>query len=111
MLTVEQIHGAKDFKESVVEVPEWGGPVRIRTLSMAARYEITEKSMRVTAGGREDDNTKFAAATLHLGVIEPKLTYEDAQKIIAAHSFEPIQKLVDEIWKISGMKEDSAKNA
>ena len=106
MLTLEAIHGAKDFKEADVEVPEWGGAVTVRTLSMAARYEIGERSLK----DGKVDNAKFAAGTLAGGIVEPKMTYEDALKVVDGHSPEPIQRLVDEVWKLSGLTEQVAKN-
>ena len=106
MLKLEEIHGAKDFKESDVEVPEWGGAVKVRTLSMAARYEISERSLK----DGKVDTIKFAAGTLASGIVEPKMTYEDALKVVEGHSPEPIQRLVDEVWKLSGLTEQIAKN-
>lgn len=108
MLTLEAIHGAKDFKESEVDVPEWGGKVKVRTLSMAARYFISEVSLK--ANKTEVDSVKFAAGTLCHGVVEPKMGYEDAVKVVDSHASEPIQRIVDEVWRLSGLSESVAKN-
>lgn len=111
MLTLEAIHKAKDYRESDVEVPEWGGAVKCRTLSMAARYEISERSVIDKGGKPGVDNVKFAAGTLAHGVIEPKMSFDEAMEVIKTHSPEAIQRLVDEVWKLSGLAEAVAKNA
>ena len=110
MLTIEDIHKAKDFLESEVDVPEWGGKVMVRTLSMASRYSISEQSMVEKGKSREVDTIKFAAGTLEHGLVSPKMTAGDALKVVREHSPEPIQKLVDEIWRLSVLKEAVAKN-
>lgn len=40
MLTIDQIKGADDRPYTDVEVPEWGGVVRLRCLSLGIRTEI-----------------------------------------------------------------------
>jgi len=107
MLTIEAIQTAKDYKEADVEVPEWGGVVKVRTLSMAARYEISEQSMK----GGVVDNMKFAAGSLAHGVVDPKMTYAQTLELLSKHSPEPIQRIVDAVWKLSGLTEEVAKNA
>lgn len=37
MLTADQILGASDIIARTVDVPEWGGPVRVRMMTSAAR--------------------------------------------------------------------------
>lgn len=106
MLTAEAIGAAKDYEEAVVAVPEWGGEVRVRTLSMGARYEINTRSV---SNGKMD-NAKFAAATIEFGVVEPKLTKEQAEKIVAERAHDPINRLIGRIWELSGIKEQAAKN-
>lgn len=107
MLKLDEIHKAKDFRESEVAVPEWGGTVKCRTLSMAARWEIGQKSMN----GDKVDNVKFAAGTMQHGLIEPVMTYDEAVKVINEHHPAPIQRIVDEVWRLSGLTEAVAKNA
>lgn len=107
MLTLDAIQKARDFKEADLEVAEWGGAVKLRTLSMAARYEISEQAIK----DGKVDSVKFAAGTLAHGVVEPKMTYEDALGVVNSHAPEPIQRIVDEVWKLSGLTEQIAKNA
>lgn len=107
-LTAEAILGAKDFKEMLVEMPEWGGAVKVRTLSMGARYEISANA-RDAKGAR--DNTAMAISTLVHGVVEPKLTREQAQQIVATKPLETVDKVLDAVWRLSGILEgEAAKN-
>ncbi len=42
-LSVESILSAEDFQYADVEIPEWGGTVRVRSLSGGQRSVITQK--------------------------------------------------------------------
>ena len=110
MLTLDAIMKAKDYREADVDVPEWGGAVKCRTLSMAARYEISERSVIDKGGKPTVDNVKFAAGTLAHGVVDPKMSFDEAMKVIAEHPPETVQILVDEVWRLSGLREEIAKN-
>lgn len=106
MLKLDEIKTAKDFREEVVSVPEWGGEVRVRTLSMGARYEISTISEK--AGGV--DTLKFAASTMAHGVSDPVMTYDQALEVIKTRAPEPIQRIIDAVWAVSGIAEATIKN-
>lgn len=105
ILTAEAVAAAKDYEETLVQVPEWGGEVKVRTLSMGARYEMNKRAVK----DGKVDNAIFTSATLEFGVVEPKLTRDQAEKIVAERADAPIQRIVDEIWRLSGLKEVDAK--
>ena len=46
MLTRDEILGADDLTSSVVEVPEWGGCVRVRAMSAAERDAFDEEILK-----------------------------------------------------------------
>jgi len=50
MLTKEQIFSADDIKTVDVEVPEWGGTVRLASMSAAARDEYEQMLFRSRDG-------------------------------------------------------------
>ena len=110
MLTAEQMLAAKDFREEVVAVPEWGGEVKVRTLSMGARYAINDRALKVVGNDRRLDNRIFAAATLEHGLVEPRLDAKQAEALMDK-SPEPVERIIAAIWRISGLEADAAKNA
>lgn len=65
LLTKEQILGAEDVKSKIVEVPEWGGSVKVSTMSGRAR-DMFERSIVAANGQASTDNirAKLAAATI-----------------------------------------------
>jgi hypothetical protein len=106
MLTLEQIQEVDDRPEKVVEMPEWGGNVRIKALSVDG---VTEATDRARVNGEVDD-MKAAMNMVIAGVIEPKLTPESAA-LLTGKSAAAVTRLVNEISKLSGISADDAKKA
>jgi hypothetical protein len=82
-LTIDAILAAHDLPSEVVEVPEWGGKVKVQGLSRAA-YDDIAKAAEVTvpptgpgqqATTRRDDD-KFSDLLLLACVVEPRFTDE-----------------------------------
>lgn len=90
-LTLEQIGLAEDIKEKDVEIPEWGGTVRIRGVSKA----VFDRWMELPAEDWAD-----TAYLLSEAVIDPKITEEDALKL-REKSAAAVNRLVGEINQIS----------
>lgn len=108
-LTAEQLLAAKDFVEEHVDVPEWGGCVKVRTLSMGARYRIAEGS--ATLKGREQrvDSVRLAVLTLLHGIVDPKLTEEQAI-LLAEKNASAVERVIQAIWRASALDTETAKN-
>lgn len=82
-LSVDQILAANDLPSEVVEVPEWGGKVKVQGLSRAA-YDGIAKAAEVTvpatgpgqqAGTKRDDD-KFSDLLFLACVVEPRFADE-----------------------------------
>jgi hypothetical protein len=82
-LTVDAILSAADLPSEVVQVPEWGGAVKVQGLSRAA-YDAIAKAAEVTvpatgpgqvAGTKRDDD-KFSDLLFLACVVEPQFTDE-----------------------------------
>jgi len=63
LLTKEQILGAMDLKTMDVSVPEWGGTVRVQTMTGAARDEY-EQSLVRSRGKDKSKNLENVRAQL-----------------------------------------------
>jgi hypothetical protein len=71
--TVQQILEAapKDLKEELVEVPEWGYSVRIRSSSAAQQASIKEDGFTFTGEETQVAWSEMEIKTFQQGVIEP----------------------------------------
>lgn len=97
-LSREQVLAAPDRPEQVVDVPEWGGSVKIRALSLEAFRRI--QASNVDAAGELDS---FAAMqhVLVEGIVEPELEPADVQAM-GQRSVAPVSRLAVAIVRLSG---------
>jgi len=63
LLSKEQILGAQDLRFETVSVPEWGGEVRIRTMTGADR-DAYEQSLFASRGPDEKSNLRNVRARI-----------------------------------------------
>ena len=81
-LSADDIWSADDIREETIEVPEWHGSVRIRALTLEQIANLATKVTRRTPGGQDIvDRELSVALTLVYGMIEPKLTELDVQRL------------------------------
>ena len=82
-LSAESIWSANDIQESEVDVPDWGGKVKIRGLTLeqmsTLATRVTHRNVRT--GQDEIDRELSVALTLIYGMVEPQLTEADAAKL------------------------------
>lgn len=69
ILTLDDIRSASDLGEKTIDVPEWGGSVRVRGLTMEEARDIQRKA---TVDG-EIDEARVVMLTVATGLIEPAL--------------------------------------
>lgn len=98
ILTPDQIMGADDLKRETVPVPEWGGDVVLQALSVRALNECNRKA---TVGG-EVDSEKITVQMVIEGMVEPKLTDDQAGQL-AGKSAAVINRLGEIVLKLSGV--------
>jgi hypothetical protein len=115
MLTVDQILDAPDLAEEVVEVPAWGGEVRVRAFSKAKQQELRRAATVVTIGANgkpeEDvDSAKLERLMLVAGLVDPVFSFDQAD-LLAEKSAGAVDTILKRILAISGLTEDAAKAA
>lgn len=98
ILSVEAVLEQDDRKELVIDVPEWGGAVKIRALTKRAYTDIQKAS---TVDGQIDD-LKFEMNLLLHGIAEPQFT-EDQLGQLQEKSVGAIDRIVVEVMEISGL--------
>lgn len=107
LLTAEAILGAVDVEERVVEVPQWGGAVRIRGLTKAAQQAIRRKA---TGPDGQVDPLLVERWTFLTCVVEPQFTEEQAEALWQK-SAAAVDTVLQAILDLSGLTEEAARAA
>lgn len=112
ILTAEEIFAAKDIEERTVPVPQWGGAVRIKTLTQKQAGDLRKRATRTNPITRtaEIDNDLLEALLFVEGVIEPKFTMADYGKL-QDKSMSAVSTVLKQIMDASGLTEDAMKDA
>jgi hypothetical protein len=79
MLSREDIFAAKDLKYMDLDVPEWGGSVRIKMLTGAERDEFEASTVKMGKGNKPEQNL----ANLRARLVSLCLVDEDNTKLFA----------------------------
>jgi hypothetical protein len=100
--TFEQIAEAQDLGAGkLVSVPEWGVSVKIRGLT---RGEARLSYELATADDRE-------ASIIACGIVEPKLSPEQAREIVTGKGFKPTESVIEAILELSGLSDPDVRPA
>lgn len=112
LLTADEIFAAKDIIEVEVPVPQWGGWVRIRTLSQKQSADLRKKSTRINPATKqaELDNEALEQLLFIEGVIEPKFTMADYGRL-SEKSMAAVTKVLKAIMDASGFSSESVDEA
>lgn len=97
-LTREQLLGAADLQEETVRVPEWGGDVLVRGLSLAAYQEVQQAA---TVKG-EVDGDRLTVHLLMAGIVDPRLTPDDFEQL-RGKSMSPLNRIAGVVMRLSGL--------
>jgi hypothetical protein len=108
-LTRQQILEADDTKYETVECPEWGGDVRLRSISGSKRDQY-EQSLVEQRGNSRQMNLRNARAKLIIlcAVDEdgrPLFTSEDLRQL-GSKNAAPLDRLFDAARKLTGMSDN-----
>jgi len=100
VLSASEIATVLDRKEELYDVPEWGGPVLLRALSLSERDEMVKQA---TVDGKIDGQ-RITILLVVSGIAEPKLT----EAIIRERSFEVVDRLASKLMQLNGMNKEVA---
>lgn len=107
-LTVDEILGApSDLKEETIDVPEWGGAIKIRSLTAAQSAAIRQASLDTS----NPQKPKILFATLEKaqfkeGVVEPK--FQDVQVTMLHQKSGPgFARVIKALDDISGTSKEA----
>lgn len=128
-LSREQILKAKDLSYQEVEVPEWGGRVRVRELTGGERQEFdaTIASIRqdLSVGGRKDGQQRQMKVEVHADRVRVKLCAltmvdekgerlfqnEDQVRDLAKKSARALERVYEVSARLSGLSEEAVEEA
>lgn len=101
ILSIEQLMQLPkaETMTQTVFVPEWKGEVVIKAINLAERDQMIRECNRVED---EFDSERWNIMALQNGLAEPKLSYDEAAQILQL-AFGPVARLLEEIWKLSGL--------
>ncbi len=107
--SADEILSKDDFSYTIIDVPEWGGSLRIRSLSGAERTIITKMINQ-----RKDGDGLFEKLVMLASIDEDgkPLFWDDKQKdvylkALQGKSAAVTQRIGKEILKLSGFTEDA----
>jgi len=107
ILTFEDIIAADDIQNSTLEIPEWGGAVRLRTFT-----KDVELKMRAQARGLDGsvDSEKLEMVMLVYGVVEPELNL-DMVPHLRTKNAAVIDRIMTEIVRLNKLEGDAIEKA
>lgn len=97
-LTLEQIWEADDLKHEVLDVPEWGGTIEIKPLTKGEHQDARRRSIK----RNEIDPDLLELNLLVAGVVEPKLSLEDGERLKRKNAG-VIERILRDILRLSGL--------
>ena len=106
LLSIDDILKCPDLEERTVDVPEWGGQVKVKGFSKATQQQMRKEA---TYDG-EIDSDRLEMFMFIYGVIEPKCDKSHYEQL-REKSAGAIDKIVKEIMSVSGMDEQTVKKA
>jgi hypothetical protein len=117
LLGRQQVDATVDLKTEDVEVPEWGGTVRLKELSAKDRSLI--EATTIGAKGQSIEVRIEAFKTLRERIVAATLVDEEGKRLykdnevglLGQKSGQVIERLFQKAQELSGMNEKAAKSA
>lgn len=116
LLTREAILQAVDLEEAVVEVPEWGGAVRVRAFSDEQRSKVQAAATtrrfdaRTNQWVEQTDTEKLNVLLFIHGVVEPQFTAAD-YPALRKKSARALARVIAKLNELTGLTEEAVVQA
>lgn len=109
LLSKEQIWAADDLRWEDVPVPEWGGEVRLKSLTGAERDQYEGDSVKTSKGKREVNMANMRSRLIALSAVDeqfqPVFTRADVMRL-GQKSAVALERLFDVACRLSGMSDE-----
>ena len=109
MLTREQILAAQDLPSEVVPVPEWGGDVRIRTLTTRERDRFEAATISVVDGKPQLNTENVRARLVALCAVDDtgaRLFSDEDTDALGAKNASAVERLFSVAQRLNGFSKD-----
>lgn len=103
ILNATQIAEAVDRADDILEVPEWGGAIKLRAWSLDQRDQALSAASDTGRVDGKLDPAKFIRLVVLHGVVEPPLTEE----LIKEKSPAIIERIAAAVMKLNGMTKEA----
>jgi hypothetical protein len=107
VVSAEELLGKATLREEYINVPEWGGRIKVRELSMGAYQDVQEKSTD-TRGLL--DESKLQAYLVIAGIAEPDLG-DDAYEWVRGQSMRAVNRVLERVMALSGIGSTAIEDA
>lgn len=97
VLTLEQFLAVEDRREETVPIPEWGGCVRVRSLTKGEQRELREIA--------KEDYAQYELLMFVTCCVEPRLTVEHVETL-RQRSAGAVDLVLQRILALSGITRD-----
>lgn len=105
-LTLDAIREADDLRHTDVDVPEWGGPIRVRGLRLEEARDIQKAAMQ----GDEVDTTKVLLLTVQKGLEQPHIDQADMYVFAQKHAG-VVMRIAELVNELTGGSADDVARA
>lgn len=108
MLTFEDIAAADDLRELTVEIPQWGGSVRVRELTKGQFDAIAAECVQIE--DRTERMIRIRLLTVAASLVEPAISAEQAEVFQAKNrlAFDRLAAALDDLNRLGGEGFDRA---
>lgn len=106
-LSIDDVFKASDVREEELDVPEWGGKIRIRSLGLDSMRRVNAESQL------PDGKTDLLEAMVWMvieGCVDPAFGPEH-RKALGEKGLDVLSKISDAVTSLSGMGEEAISNA
>jgi len=106
-LSIDDVFKASDVREEELEVAEWGGKIRIRSLGLDSMRRVNSQSIQ------PDGTTDLLEAMVWMvieGCVDPAFGPEH-RKALGEKGLDVLSKISDAVTALSGMGEEAISNA
>jgi hypothetical protein len=108
LLTKDQILQANDLKTADVEVPEWGGTVRVQTMTGSARDDYEQNLIKSRGGDKSKNLENVRALLLAATIVDEQgqlmFTSEDV-KALGKKSVKAMDRVFAEASRLNALSD------
>jgi hypothetical protein len=106
ILTIEEIAAAADCPDDTIEVPRWGGWIKVRGITVGERQQILTEA---TIGGVVDADLRELLWATH-GIVDPPMT-KDHVDLLRGKGSVAFDQVMLRIFQLSGLAPESIDDA